>query len=755
MPIFQTRLFLRIIAKGREVYFLKIVTLGIAFACTTLLLLFSLNEFSHDRFHQDYASIVRILQRNNDVSYTGNRLSNKIPLAVFNSMQKVGSDSLTACRVKLLNNVKARVEKRLFSDSKFYAADATLADVFSFTIISGSMDIFRTEKNSLILSSSAAADYFGTTEAAGREVKLFTLGDTLLFTVAAVFEDYPTNSHETFHRFIRFDSASLRALHFTTTNAGVYGKVLSGTSQHYENNLNKLHASDFFSYHLQLLSEIYFGPRVLGEDAAHGDHYSIVILICLTALILFLALTNFINLTTLTLPYRSKELAIKKLAGTSQATLTFAFAKESLLVVGASLLLGILILIVTAQWIQPILSLDVLALLLKGDVVLLLILFAIFSIVALAPLLMTFRFTRATPNRLLSADTITFPRFKRTIMFLQLGISIFLIVASLVIRRQINYSLVKEPGRNHDQIVYVTYPEGMTNEGLANLRTTWKRTNANIVDLMATSQLPNRVGSKELSSAFYFMSVDRGFKDFFNLTMVSGKWFDVNNGDSIVVVNEPGKELVSTATANVIGVFRDVSDEFNQPLKPLKISVAPYYNYNFLCVRVLEVDIRKTVRFLENTFKRDGRKATVSFLNKRFEEWLRYQDKLNTLSTALAIISGLLSCCAIYGLSISIVRDKLKQIAIHKLCGADTVSLVRILVREFISQMLLAILIFGPATYIILTEMLRSFVYTTHFTWLDPLVPLAYCAVVILLLCGFQTLSLSRNDLSLALKADR
>lgn len=490
----------------------------------------------------------------------------------------------------------------------------------------------------------------------------------------------------------------------------------------------------------------------MGEDSKHGDQYSIIILICVTSLILFLALTSFINLTTLTLPHRSKELAIKKLMGTSQTSLVIVFAKESILIVSISLLFGMLILAFTASSIKTILSVDLVYLFLQGDFQLILILALLFLIIAIAPLFMTLPFARATPNRLLSTVTITFPKFKRTIMFLQLGISIFLIVASMVIRRQIDYSLLKEPGRNHDQIVYVSYPKDLNNEGLVNLRAEWKKSNANIVDIMATSRLPNQVTSKELNSEFYFMSVDRGFKDFFDLEMIQGNWLKANDGDSIIVVNEQGMKILNDKAGNVIGVFKDMSGQFNQPNKPIKISVAPYSNYNFLCIRILEVDIRRTVQFLETYLEQSGQNTKVSFLNKRFEEWLRYQNKLNALSEVLAIISGLLSCCAIYGLSISIVRDKLKQIAIHKLCGANTFSITQLLIKEFAKQMLMAILIFGPITYLILKEMLRSFVYSTHFTWLDPLVPLAYCVVIITLLCGFQTLSLNREDLTSALK---
>src|SRR5258708_15512008 len=122
------------------------------------------------------------------------------------------------------------------------------------------------------------------------------------------------------------------------------------------------------------------------------------------------------------------------------------------------------------------------------------------------------------------------------------------------------------------------------------------------------------------------------------------------------------------------------------------------------------------------------------------------------LSEILAIISGLLSCCAIYGLSVSLVRDKLKQIAVHKLLGAQTIDITYILLKEFIRQMAIALAVFAPLTCILLTELLRTFVYSTKFSWLDPVYPIAYCAFVIVAICGFQALSLNRTDFAAALK---
>lgn len=752
MQRFYFRLFFRVISKNREVYGLKIITLAIAFACTLLILLFSLNEFGYDRFHKEAGSVFRVLQKNSGESVSGNRISNRIPSDIFKSLEYVAVDSMVVSRVKVMNETSIHSDVKKVQGQKIHAVDGVITDIFTFEFVSGSAYKFRHEAHTVVLSVSASQNYFGTTEAVGKKIKISTLNDTVEFSIAGVFKDFPRNTHEDFNVLIRFDPASIQTLNFDPEDTGVYGRVLHGTLSDQETNVNGIVKRDKLIYFLQPLPKIYFGPRVTGEDARHGDQYSILILICITTLILFLALTSFINLTTLTLPYRAKEMAIKKIAGTSQLYLIFSFALESVVIVGISFSLGILLLLLSAGWTEGILSIKFIPLLLNGDVRLIGIMTVLFLVLVSAPLLLILRFARATPNRLLSTETITFPRFKRIITFLQLGISLFLIAASMVIKRQINYSLVKEPGRNYDQIVYMRYPSDMTRESLNNIRAGLKMNNANVVDVMASSQLPDRIGSKELNSQFYTMGVDPLFKDFFGLEIVRGNWFKANDGDSIVVVNEIGMQALGADAQNVIGVFRDMSGQFNQPQKPVKINMAPYFKFNFLCIRILEVDIRRTLHELSDYFGGGTHTVSMNFLDKRFEEWLNYQDRLNKLSEVLTIISALLSCCAIYGLCVSLVRDKLKQIAIHKVFGAKTQHITAMLIREFATQMLFAILIFGPITYIVINELLRSFVYHTHFIWFDPMIPLAYCGLVITILCGLQAMSLDRSDLTSALK---
>lgn len=745
------RLFLRIINRSRDVFFLKVLTLSIAFACAIGITLFVFNEMGYDKFHANANSVFRILEKthNND---SGNPHSNQIPEQVADELADLAGDSLTISRVKVIDGLDIMIDNKAWHGQKLHATTPSIASVLTFKLVEGTWDDFNTSQSGIVLSSRASWKYFGTAASRGRVMKISTISDTVAFIVAAVYEDFPRNSHEDFEGFIIFDPAIIRTLNFEPSDFGIYGRVNLRTRDHFQKVIEKEVNNVVVSYTLQPIEDIYFGPRVNREDSKHGDEYSIYILICITSLILFLAITGFVNLTVLTLPHRSKEIAIKKIAGTSQIGLLSLFAKESFIIAATAFAIGIIAVGLLRNKLLPILSIDLISLLKTIEIESILLLAILFVFFVLAPLLFTVKFTRASPNRLLSTETITFPRFKRIIVFLQLGISIFLIVASLVMRRQVTYSLVKEPGQNHDQVVYLDYPRHLS-ISLAGLRTALKMNNPNVVDVIATSQLPHRINSKELGTDFYFIKVDPEFKDFFDLKMVGGNWFKANDGDSIVVVNEKAKLLMNADTANVIGTVGNISAQFNLPEKPLKIFRSNSFEYNFLCIRLLEVDVRRTVSNLSNYFSNNGTPATIRFMNPRFEQWLSYQDRINQVSDVLAIISGLLACCGIYGLCVSLVREKIKQIAIHKLFGAHTGNITFLLIKEFAIQLAIAAMIFGPITYLVIKEMLRTFIYRTHFVWLDPVIPLVYCIVVICLLCGFQASRLNRRDLTSSLKS--
>jgi putative ABC transport system permease protein len=536
----------------------------------------------------------------------------------------------------------------------------------------------------------------------------FSIGNEFDKNVVRILQRNETKEFEGRNRLSnRIPEEVYRGLPFTKKDHDVFLE-----SAHVKLNLST--GDSTHTYILQPAREIYFGPRVVGENIRHGDIYCMLILGGISALILILATTNFVNLVSLTLPARSKELAMRKVAGASRSPLLGLLAKENIYIVVMSFLIAIAILGAFSTPAKEYFFID--------RVSITLLIFLLIAIAA-APLLPAWTFVKATPGRLLSTDTITFPRMKNVITIIQLGISISLIIASLVIDRQISRSLIKEPGKNHDQVIYTKWPQGMSRQYLERLKNDWPRNNASILQLTAVSHTPDNIQSKPIGENYYQLGVDYNFKEFFRLDLVRGRWFGAMDDDS-VIVNEAGVGTI----ANPLGIIKDFSVD-----KPIHLSINQKES-NFVMIRVLEVDIRKTLNTIARSFTElSGRPTTISFLDHNYAETLAYEDRLNRLSSLLALISVIMACCSIYALSLSRMNDNVKQIAIRKTFGASDSQIVGRLSLRFLELMLGSLFFFGPLTYWLLNEWLRNFAYSAKFSWYDPLVSIGACLVIVLI----------------------
>ena len=191
-----------------------------------------------------------------------------------------------------MNNVTVLTGSKSFHDEKIHAADPDIVRIFSFEILDGDVKSFR-ESNEVmaLLSSRAAQAYAGTLLAAGKKIKLHTLKDTVEVRIAAVFNDFPKNSHEDFDVFITFGNDAVTALNFDPQEASVYGRAFKAIPKHVE-----ISDKTKMNYTFQPMPELYFGPRVSWGRGKAWDRNSVIILICIAGLILFLSLSSFINL---------------------------------------------------------------------------------------------------------------------------------------------------------------------------------------------------------------------------------------------------------------------------------------------------------------------------------------------------------------------------------------------------------------------------------------------------------------------------
>jgi putative ABC transport system permease protein len=104
-------------------------------------------------------------------------------------------------------------------------------------------------------------------------------------------------------------------------------------------------------------------------------------------------------------------------------------------------------------------------------------------------------------------------------------------------------------------------------------------------------------------------------------------------------------------------------------------------------------------------------------------------------------------------LGLSLLQEKFKQITLHKMFGASTTHITFILLRTFTRELLLAVVVVVPLSFLILQEFLRTFVYVTPFRWTDTVYPVTFCLIILSGLCLYHASILNRINLSSTLRS--
>ncbi len=190
---------LRVLAREKGLAFINILGLSIGLACFCMFLLYAVNEFSFDRFHEKEKDIYRVYAWKKNAQTNENIFSVSMSMPLGPSLQKDLPDVKNYVRVKTVKEETVlRISDELHNLQVTYA-DPELFSVFSFPVKYGNSQTALAAKNNLVLSASKAKALFGKEDVVGEVVQIRIDNEFTPFVVSAITEDVPSNST------IRFD----------------------------------------------------------------------------------------------------------------------------------------------------------------------------------------------------------------------------------------------------------------------------------------------------------------------------------------------------------------------------------------------------------------------------------------------------------------------------------------------------------------------------------------------------------------------
>ncbi|MCX2740411.1 ABC transporter permease [Pontibacter anaerobius] len=726
----------------KSTFFINLIGLSSGLACALLIFLWVSDELSVDGFHENDSRLFQVMTNHDNAEGV--------------TTMEAGPGLLAETLAEEVPEVKYAVSSSIIPD-KFVVSDDNhhinasgqfvskdFFNVFSYPLLHGNREQVLAGKSAIVISEELAMKLFGTTNAVGRTIKWQILHFGKPVVVTGVFKNVPANSSKQFDflaSFEEFKDMLGDGLHWDNHNAETYLLLAEGVDPGQVNQKitgfikQKLPTSNV-SLLIRPYSDRYlYGTYENGVQA--GGRIAYVRLFSIVAVfILLIACINFMNLSTAKASRRIKEVGIKKSLGASRASLAMHYLGESLLMAFAALILALTIVELSIGPFNAITGKQ-LALSFAPEFVL-----GAFGIACITGLLAGsypalylsgFRPAEVLRGRLEGLGGEMWAR-KGLVVF-QFTLSVILIVAVLVVYKQIEYVQTKNLGYNKDNIVYFS-AEGKVQQNLepflSEVRQIPGITNASsggsiIGDIGSTIGLTWPGKNPDDDVAFQTVAVNYGMIETLGISIKSGRAFskEFATDTAKIVFNETaiatmGMQDPVGKTVNlwgedkkIIGVVKDFHfQSLHEQVKPMFFRLEPKQAMKVMA-RMEAGRENEAIAQLQELHEKynPGFELDYKFLNEDYESLYAAEQRVAVLSKYFAGLAILISCLGLFGLATFTAERRLKEIGVRKVLGASEFSIAYLLSVDFSKLVLISILIALPASYLLVTYWLQNFAY--------------------------------------------
>jgi putative ABC transport system permease protein len=503
-----------------------------------------------------------------------------------------------------------------------------------------------------------------------------------------------------------------------------------------------------YSYFLQPLLKIHLYSNLRYDTRNNGSLSTVRIFSIIGVIVLLLACINYINLTTAGAMKRAKETSVRKVVGATKPQLIRQFFIETLFVCTSAVIMGVLLLKLFlpafSAWIGQQYNFDF-------SLANVLILFAfVLFISAIAGIYPSAILSSFQPASALKGSFSQSPKgnlIRRSLVVFQFTITIALVASILIISQQMNFIKNKSLGFDGHAVVEVNFYgedavrghySAIRNQLLASpyILNTSKH-DGNVVGGIGNGwTTTENLKGDEISTSLYSMSIDTTYADTYSLKLAAGRFFsprfptDTTNS---VMVNEAAVRTFGWKTAEnaigkrfgkgkevryVIGVVKDFN--FESLHKPVDALLLNYTKRGYLLS--LKIDSRhadEAINHLKKTWQAMVPDVPLkySFVNESIQRQYGNEQKMQGIFYGFAVLSLLIACLGLFGLSIFIVERKIKEIAIRKVLGASVPGIVSMLSKDFLKLVVIAALVATPLSFYFMHQWLQDFAYRVNIGW--------------------------------------
>lgn len=786
---------IRNLARHKFISFINLFGLTIGLSCCLLITIYILNELSYDRYNTNAKNIYRVTRDfNSSDGVVSLRLSTvSPPFGYYMPTDFPEIKKLT----RLLNpgTMPTKYNDKIFNEKNVYFGDENLFDVFTVKVLKGNPKTALYNPFSVMLTEESAKKYFGNDDPMDKTIRFSNQFDV---KVTGIYKAFPSNAHLHPEMLLSFNTLKDSAVFGEQNLRRNWGDNSFFTYLLMPDNfvpekmvarfpafLDKRmageeyvgqQASKFTKLNLQKLTDIHLYSHTDFEAEPNSDISRVYIFSAIALFILLIACINYMNLSTARSALRAREIGIRKVIGARRNELIAQFLGESILICLAAIVLAGVITFFALPWLNKVSGQDLSfeTLLQPGIItVLVLIPFVVGILAGIYPALFMSSFQPVKTLKGLFKVAGSSISFRKVLVVAQFSIGIILIITTVVVFEQLHFIQKKSLGFDKERVVTMAYTtevgrqyESFRNELLQNSAFKSMTRSSRI----PTGRLLDYTGASTISgdslrpvvTDIKYVASDNDFTSTFGIPMIAGRYFSREYGTDTAsfVINESSVKALGWKNANeaigkdfkygnqkghIIGVINDFHFEsMHQAIVPMIMVMFPSSQpgFNNLSIKISGNDIAPALSFMEATWKKYFPETPVdyTFLDENFDRLYQAEQRQATLFTTFACIAIFIACLGLFGLSAFAISQRIKEIGIRKILGANVSTIVTLLSKDFLKLVGFAALLAFPVAWYFMKNWLQDFAYRISMPWWVFIVAGIAAALIALITISFQAI---------------
>lgn len=742
--------------KGYSV--INIGGLAMGMAVALMIGLWIQDELSFNRHHQNYDHIAQVMYHATNNDEKGS--SKHVPFTLGPEL----SESYKSDFEHVVMSTFIQDHIISYGDNKFnqlgYYMQPNGPELFTLNMLSGTRSGLK-EMNSILLSQSLATTLFGDEDPINKIIRMDDRHDV---KVTGVYENLPKNSefnNMTFvapwelyiaangwlNRFLDSWTSGMIQI-FVQVKPGADMKVVSdkikNTMQDHVSDADKIHE---FQNFLHPMKKWHLYEEFKNGANTGGQIQFVWLFGIIGSFVLLLACINFMNLSTARSEKRAKEVGIRKSIGSARKQLITQFFSESILITILAFMLTITIVTISLPWFNEITNKQMhmpwtntqfwisctAFILLTGFIAGSYPAFYLSSFQAVKVLKGTFRVGRFA----------SVPR--QVLVVLQFTVSVTLIIGTIIVFQQIQFTMNREVGYDRDKLIYLNMKTNGIHEHFETVRNELINSGA-IIDLAESSSAASQNYQANFGG-FEWNGKDPNLSDVFGVTwvtpeygrtvgweVVEGRDFsrDIEGDRQGMVINEsavaymglknPVSEIVKLEghPFTILGVVKDLL--VGSPYEATRPAIYSPMSWpgNVLSIKLNPTkNTTEAIQKIQAVFKihEPAMPFDYNFVDDQYARKFTNEVRISKLATVFAGLAILISCLGLFGLASFVAEQRTKEIGIRKVVGASVFNLWKMLSKDFVILVIIACIISLPCAYYLMQRWLNAYQYRTEISW--------------------------------------